>query len=68
VEKHCKLEEDGHRLLANVLSKYRLSGRAHDSVLKISRTIADLAAAATIGVQHLAEAVNYRCFDRELHY
>jgi len=68
VEKHCGLEREGHHLLASVLEKYRLSGRAHDSILKIARTIADLEASEKIQVYHLAEAVNYRCLDKEIHF
>ena len=66
VEKHCLLSREGHDLLANALHKYRLSGRAHDSILKIARTIADLAQSSRIESWHLAEAINYRCLDREL--
>ncbi|MBU2647113.1 ATP-binding protein, partial [bacterium] len=68
VARYCRLNEEGHRLLSQVLEKYRLSGRAHDSVLKVARTIADLDQSDPIETRHLAEAVNYRCFDRELHY
>ena len=67
VEDHCKLEPEGHELLANVLRKHKLSGRAHDSILKVARTIADLEQSPTIQTWHLSEAVNYRCLDRELH-
>lgn len=66
VERYCGLKEDGHRLLSQVLEKYRLSGRAHDSILKVSRTVADLDQSDHIETRHLAEAVNYRCLDKEI--
>jgi magnesium chelatase family protein len=68
VEGYCELKTDGHRLLSNITDKFRLSGRAHDSVLKVARTIADLEQSDSIETRHLAEAVNYRCLDRELNF
>ena len=68
VELYCGLKEEGHKLLSRVLEKYRLSSRAHDSVLKVARTIADLEPSDHIETWHLAEAVNYRCLDKELNY
>ncbi len=68
VERYCQLNKEGHTLLSDVLQKFRLSGRAHDSILKVSRTIADLDQSERIQTWHLAEAVNYRCLDKELNY
>jgi len=68
VEEYCELKTDGHRLLSSITDKFRLSGRAHDSVLKVARTIADLEQSDSIETRHLAEAVNYRCLDRELNF
>ncbi len=68
VERFCSLQKDGHELLSRVLQKFRLSGRAHDSILKTARTIADLDQSDNIESWHLAEAVNYRCLDKELNY
>ncbi len=68
VEQFCGLKKEGHQMLADILEKYRLSGRAHDSVLKVARTIADLEQADHIETWHLAEAVNYRCLDKELNF
>ncbi|MDH5561704.1 MAG: YifB family Mg chelatase-like AAA ATPase [Deltaproteobacteria bacterium] len=68
VEDHCKLDPGGHQLLSDALSKFNLSGRAHDSILKVARTIADLEQSEKIEVWHLAEAVNYRCLDRQINY
>ncbi len=68
VEKYCALKKEGHDLLSNALQKFKLSSRAHDSILKVARTIADLEQSGTIETWHLAEAVNYRCLDKELNY
>lgn len=66
MENFCSLNVEGHDLLSSALEKYRLSGRAHDSILKVARTIADLEASNSIESWHLAEAIGYRCFDKEL--
>ncbi len=61
VESHCSLTPEGHRLLAQALDRFKLSGRAHDSIRKVARTIADLAGEVQIQPGHLAEAIGYRC-------
>ncbi len=66
LETCCKLTRQGHDLLSKALKTFHLSSRAHDSILKVSRTIADLEAAENIEIWHLAEALNYRCLDKEL--
>jgi len=68
VEKYCYLDESGHRLLKHALAKYKLSARAHDSILKVSRTIADLEGAELLQSHHLAEAITYRCLDKEISF
>jgi magnesium chelatase family protein len=61
--RHCALPAAGQELLARAARRLGLSTRGHDRVLKVARTIADLAAADTIGVDHLAEALAYRVLD-----
>jgi len=61
---HCQLDDASLNLLENAIRKLGLSARATDRLLKVSRTIADLAAAETIKPQHLAEAIQYRTIDR----
>lgn len=64
VEKYCHLNPEGQALLQNAMKKLGLSARAHDRILKVARTIADLSGKATIEVEHIAEAIQYRNLDR----
>jgi magnesium chelatase family protein len=61
----CRIDAGGEHLLSVAMGKLKLSARAHDHILKISRTIADLAASETIRPEHLAEAIQFRGLDRE---
>ncbi|WP_040948651.1 YifB family Mg chelatase-like AAA ATPase [Gorillibacterium massiliense] len=63
---HCRLEPEAEDLLKQAFQGMGLSVRAHDRILKISRTIADLDGADRIGTEHMAQAVTYRCLDRKL--
>ncbi|WP_347987864.1 YifB family Mg chelatase-like AAA ATPase [Methylomonas sp. AM2-LC] len=60
----CDLPEAGHQLLEQALEKFGLSHRAYHRILKLARTIADLANAETISITHLSEAISYRKLDR----
>jgi magnesium chelatase family protein len=64
MRKYCDLDVASRRLLVQAIDRMGLSARAHDRILKVSRTIADLAAAERIESAHVAEAVQYRALDR----
>ena len=65
IRQYCKLDGAGERLLEQAMQRFGLSARAHDRIRKVARTIADLAGADAIGIEHLSEAVQYRTLDRQ---
>ena len=64
IEVHCSPDPAGAALLAHAMARLSLSARAYHRILKVARSIADLADADTIGAAHVGEAVGYRRFDR----
>jgi len=66
IKKHCKLDDQAEGLLRQAITELGLSARAHDKVLRVARTIADLDGDENIAVHHLAEAIQYRRLDRRL--
>lgn len=65
VQEICVIGENGKNLLSRAMQKLNLSARAYDRIIKVSRTIADLAGSEDIKTEHLAEAIQYRSLDRE---
>jgi magnesium chelatase family protein len=65
IKKHCSLTKEAKELMIATLTSLKLSGRAHDRILKVSRTIADLASSDEIKFSHVSEAIGYRTLDRE---
>lgn len=65
VRRVCKLDTECITLLKQAMDRLKLSARAYDRILKVSRTIADLDGKAAIQPQHVAEAIHYRSLDRE---
>ena len=61
----CTLDKACHKLLEQSVDRLGLSARAHDKVLRVARTIADVDGTATIDVDHISEAINYRMLDRQ---
>jgi magnesium chelatase family protein len=62
----CKLDRQCETLLRHSIRELQLSGRAYDRVLRVARTIADLANSQEIKEEHIFEAANYRALDRRL--
>jgi len=65
VREVCQLNQVGNTLLKTAMDRLGLSARAYDRILKVSRTIADLAGTEDIKTEHIAEAINFRSLDRE---
>ncbi|GAB6140660.1 YifB family Mg chelatase-like AAA ATPase [Methylosoma difficile] len=65
VKQFCGLSEPGHQLLEQAMDKFGLSNRAYHRILKLARTIADLAGSDGIALNHLSEAIGYRKLDRQ---
>jgi magnesium chelatase family protein len=65
IQKHCALEAPAHDMLKMAMTDLNFSARAYDRILKVSRTIADLAGSAGIQAQHVSEAIQYRTLDRQ---
>ena len=61
----CSLPKDARNLLENAMNKLNFSARSYHRILKVSRTIADLEGSPSILSNHIAEALHYRCLDRE---
>ena len=64
IEANCRPDSAGAALLANAMARLSLSARAYHRILKVARTIADLAGEDAITAPFVAEAVGYRRFDR----
>lgn len=66
IRKYCKTDEASRELLKTAITKLGLSARAYDRILKVSRTIADIAGQENIMPEHISEAIQYRSLDRDL--
>jgi magnesium chelatase family protein len=66
LRKHCVLDDPGKRLLQQAMDDLGLSARAHDRILRVARTIADLEGSDGIRTEHVIEAIGYRSLDRKL--
>ena len=66
IKQHCKLSDESQELIRIAMTELNLSARAYDRILKVSRTIADLAGEDEITPEHVSEAIQYRTFDRTL--
>jgi len=66
LRKFCPLAEESRKLLKTAMEELGLSARAHDRILRVARTIADLEQSQEIGATHISEAIGYRTLDRKL--
>ena len=64
LRRHCAPDDEGRRLLQAAVEKLGLSARAHDKVLRVARTLADLEGGVAVRAAHVAEAIQYRALDR----
>ena len=66
ITKYCEIDQTCADLMKMAITKLGLSARAYDRILKVSRTIADLAASDSIRPEHISEAIQYRSLDRQM--
>src|SRR5205807_10333085 len=66
LRRHCALDGEGRQLLQAAMDELGLSARAHDRILRVARTIADLEGSTDLRSEHVVEAINYRSLDRKL--
>jgi magnesium chelatase family protein len=66
IRTHCKLDAHGHAALKEAMEGLGLSARAHDRILRVARTVADLAGSERITQDHISEAIGFRALDRKL--
>lgn len=64
IDRYAEIDSPTQNLLTQAVSKFNLSARAYHRIIKVARTIADLESSDSIQMQHLGEALNYRCLDR----
>jgi magnesium chelatase family protein len=64
IRKYCDISPESERMLESAMNRLGLSARAHDRILKVSRTIADMESSENVESVHVSEAIQYRSLDR----
>lgn len=64
IRKYCVLNDEAKQLMADAYDKFQLSGRGHDRIIRVARTIADMDRSEDIRAEHVAEAIHFRSLDR----
>ena len=65
IDRNCTLSKEGRSVLERAMKHHRLSARSRQRIMKVARTIADLAGEESVSEEHVFEAVGYRCFDKQ---
>ena len=66
MREHCRIDATASTYLEHAMTELNFSARAHDRILKVARTLADLAGCKDITAEHILEAIQYRTLDRKL--
>jgi len=67
-QQHCQIDREGSSMLEQAMNEMHLSARAHDRILKVARTLADLAGMEQIAANHVLEAIQFRSLDRRMQW
>jgi magnesium chelatase family protein len=67
-QQHCQIDKEGSSMLEQAMNEMHLSARAHDRILKVARTLADLAGVENIRAEHVIEAIQFRSLDRRMRW
>jgi len=65
LRRHCQLDAEGQAMMRTAIAKFGISARSFDRILKVARSIADLAGAETLQAAHVGEAIQFRSLERE---
>ena len=64
IKKYCTIDDESEKLIETAFEKFHMSARGYNRILKVARTIADLAGSENIEISHVAEAIAYRTIEK----